>query len=121
MIGPPKGIEGICTGTEPLARITCSAVIVTGPVAAFSNEQVLPSVNFAQPLTTRTLARFKRPVTPVLRRFTIVSFHFTVSAKSIVGGLASLTPWRDFAAAWRMVSNSPATWMIALDGMQPRM
>ncbi len=35
--GPPKGRNGSSTGSEPLARITCSAVMVTAPSRGFDN------------------------------------------------------------------------------------
>ena len=60
-------------------------------------------------------------MTPVLSLSTTVSFQATTAAMSTSGGLAKLTPWRPpGAAARRSVSTSEATWISALDGMQPR-
>ena len=87
-------MNGSSTGSDPFARITCSAWIVVSPTV-----QVFPSVNVAKPLTTRTFARFSNPATPVLSFWTIVSFHLTVSPKFKVGAALSFTPCTDFSAA----------------------
>ena len=100
--------------------MTFSARTTTSP-ASVSTCSVLASEKRPKPCTTRTLARLSRPATPVFSLSTTVSFQATTAAMSTCGGLARLTPWRPpGSAARRSVSTSEATWISALDGMQPR-
>ncbi len=88
---PPNGSPGSDTGSDPAARMTCSAVIATAPEAV-STVQLLASVKVAQPSTTRTFACARRPATPPESRSTMPSFHATVRARSSRGGWSSVMP-----------------------------
>jgi hypothetical protein len=114
---PPNGRNGSSTGSDPVARITCSAEIVISP-SSVETVQVLASEKVAQPLITFTLARFSRPETPWFSFLTIPFFQATVWVRSMAG-LAAVIPSVPPSAAFATVSNLLAAWMIALDGMQP--
>ncbi len=116
---PPNGMWGSAVATEPAARITYSALIVTGP-SLVSTWQVLASLKVPQPASTRVLARFSRAVTPPFSLSTTVSFQATVWAMSRLGALFSEMPSLAPSTACAMASNFDATWIKALDGMQPR-
>ncbi|MNC53029.1 hypothetical protein D3C75_1024090 [compost metagenome] len=117
MTSPPNGRKGSSTGSDPVARMTCSAVMRMGP-SAVSTRQVLASENSAQPLMTLTLAFFSRAATPAFSFLTMPSFHSTVLDRSMAGADAVM-PSVPSPAALRTVSYLPAAWMMALDGMQP--
>lgn len=115
---PPKGRKGNSTGAEPVAMTIASAWIVFGPVSV-STTTVLPSRKWARPWTILTLALRSRPATPLLRRWTMPSFQATACFRSSFGSAAVRPKGVLPAAASVAFSNSSATWIIALEGMQP--
>ncbi len=110
---------GRAVATEPAARITVSALMVTGP-SLVSTWQVLASLKVPQPAMTRVLARFSNAVTPPFSLSTTVSFQATVWPMSSLGAALSEMPSFEPCAASAMPSNFDATWISAFDGMQPR-
>ena len=118
---PPNGRNGNSTGTEPLARMTCSAVMVTSPSLVFDRAGLAVG-EFRPALHHAHLRALQQRRDAAVELVDDAFLPGTVSAK-FESGRRCRAKCRDsdFRAARVIVSNSPATWIMAFDGMQPRM
>ncbi|MNG18069.1 hypothetical protein D3C84_1020990 [compost metagenome] len=83
-----------------------------------STSTLLPSRIFAQPWITLTPCFFSRAATPLVNRSTIASFQATLWPMSRLGA-ETLMPRFDCWLCCRVWWNCSATWISALEGMQP--
>src|SRR5690554_345059 len=118
MTGPPKGMKGKATGSEPVASKRCSQAIRCVLPPARATSTVLPSTICACAWTSCTPFFLSKAATPPVSFLTMSSFHPTVVARLMAGDCA-LMPSGEPAAYCASLWNSSAAWIRALDGMQP--
>ncbi len=102
-----NGIKGSSTDLEPLARITCSALIIHSFSPPLTS-QVLAFLNLAQPEISSTLAAFNKPSTPLFNLVTIVSFQATISFMLTLGFPEILIPILPLPECFSISSNEDA-------------
>ncbi len=118
MLVSSNGAPGSWRALEPVATITCLAVIVSSaaPATLISYAPSLPATNEPRPWKKVTLFFLNRYCMPSLFCFTTVSLRPIILATSIFRSFIEM-PWS--AKPWPACSKCSLDCSSALDGMQP--
>ncbi len=113
-------MKGSSIGDEPVARMTFSVEMCATLLPSESvTLQVFPSTNEAHPFTSRTPAPLSSASTPLFSFSTMSSFQPISAGMSTATSPVTESP---MCPSWcsRSASKRSAAWMIAFEGMQPR-